>query len=316
MKLVLKEIGEVANIVADESVVTAGPGEVLVTIEAATVNPSDLKLAEGKYGYRPRQLPFAIGTEGIGRVTGPADSEWLGKRVLIVPNYEQGTWADVVAVKTANLIELPEEGDALQLATVGVNPLTAYLALKQVDLKPGDWVGQNLGNSAGGRATIQLARHAGLRTLSVVRRPEAAAGLDSDVVLVDGPDLPERIKSELGGEQLRLVLDGTGDATTTALASAAELGGTVVTYSSVTGQTPPVGYRDIIYRELRIAGLWIINWTTTAARAELESVYGELVRLTVDGVLSTEVAATYPVAEYAKALQHATRGGGKVLFTP
>jgi NADPH:quinone reductase-like Zn-dependent oxidoreductase len=316
MKLVLKEIGDLAHIVPDESVETAGPGEALVTIEAATVNPSDLKLAEGKYGFRPAQLPFAIGTEGVGRVTGPADSELLGKRVLLVPTYEHGTWAEEVAVKTANLIEIPDEGDPVQLATVGVNPLTAYLALKQVDLKPGDWVGQNLGNSAVGRAAAQLARHAGFRTLSVVRRPEAAVGLESDVVLVDGPDLAERIKAELGDSQLRLVLDGTGDATTGALAAAAELGATVVSYSSVTGQTPPIGLGDLIYRQLRIVGLWIINWTRTAPREELEQVYGELARLTVDGVLHTEVAATYPVAEYTKALQHAGQGGGKVLFRP
>lgn len=321
MKLVLKELGSVANVVLDTSAEVVGPDQVLVAIEAATVNPSDLKLAEGKYGHRP-QLPFAIGTEGVGRVTevgSAADPSLLGRRVLIVPNYEQGAWADRVAVKAANVVPIPDAGDPLQLAMVGVNPLTAYFALtRYVDLKPGDWIGQNLGNSAVGQYVTQLARHAGVRTLSVVRRPEAAEGLESDLVLVDGDDLADRIKAELGDNQLRLVVDGAGDSTVGALAQATELGGTVVVYSTVTGQPPQVGVRDTIYRDLTTAGFWIINWTRTASQAELETTYGELARLTAEGVLHARVEATYALEEYAKALQHAEQPArtGKILFRP
>ncbi|MEU4195929.1 zinc-dependent alcohol dehydrogenase family protein [Kribbella sp. NPDC026611] len=316
MKLVLKDLNTV--VLDDGPTPSPAFGEVTVAIEAATVNPSDLKLAAGTYGYRP-ELPFAVGTEGVGRVTGVGpgtDPDLAGQRVLIVPNYEQGTWADELVTKATNVIPIPDTGDPLQLATVGVNPLTAHLALtRYVDLQPGDWVGQNLGNSAVGKAVIALAKHAGFRTLSVVRRPEAAEGLESDVVVVDGNDLAERIRSELGGDQLRLVLDGTGDHTTAALAQSAELNGTVVSYSSVTGQMPPVGLGDYIYRQLRLTGLWIMNWTRTAPYAELAETYGELARLTNDGVLRTRIEATYPLAAYAEALEHAERAG-KILFRP
>ncbi len=322
MKVVLKALGELLdNAVLEPAVDPVGPDDVLVAIEAATINPVDTMLASGNYGYQV-QLPFDVGTEGIGwvaEVGSNADPALHGQRVLILPNYEQGTWADQVVVKAANVVPIPEGGDALQLAMVGTNPLTAHLALTQfVDLKPGDWIGQNLGNSAVGQYVTALAKRAGLRTLSVVRRPEAAEGLDSDVVLVDGDDLSERIRSALGTDRFELVLDGAGDSTAGALAHWAAFGGTVVSYSSVTGQTPAVDLGDHVFRQLQLRGLWIPNWLAQAPRSEIEQTYGELTRLTVEGVLRARVAATYPVAEFAKAVQHSRQQGriGKVLLRP
>ncbi|MEU4289204.1 zinc-dependent alcohol dehydrogenase family protein [Kribbella sp. NPDC026596] len=316
MQLILKALGDVLeNAVLDHDPdLTVGPDEVLVRIEAATINPVDSMLASGNYGYRI-EVPFALGSEGVGRVV-EGSAELLGRRVLILPNYEQGTWAEQVVVKAANVIPIPDEGDPLQLAMLGINPLTAHLALtKYVDLKPGDWIGQNLGNSAVGQYAAALAKHAGLKVLSVVRRPVA---LDADAVVVDGGDLAERIEAELGDNRLKLVLDGTGDATVGALAQATEFEGTVVSYSSVTGEPPAIGLGDHIYRQLRLTGLWIVNWLTTAPRAELERTYGDLARLVVDGVLRVRVEATYSLGEYAQALEHARRPGrdGKVLFRP
>ncbi|WP_432938721.1 zinc-dependent alcohol dehydrogenase family protein [Kribbella sp. CA-253562] len=323
-QLILQAIGAIeANVELVESPdLQVGAGEALVRIEAAAINPVDFMLAAGTYGYQA-QVPFALGTEGVGRVVRTDDSELLGRRVLILPNYQQGTWADEVVVKTSNLIALPDEGDPLQLAMLGVNPLTAHLLLKEfVDLRPGDWIGQNLGNSAVGQYVIGLAaKHLGLKTVSVVRREEAAAKLrelGADLVVVDGDDLAGRIKQALDGAELTLALDGTGDETIGALAQAVEYGGTVVSYSSVTGQPPVVGLGDHIYRQLTLRGLWIVNWLTHASRAEQEKTYTELAGLITSGVLGLDVAATYPLADYRKALDHAQQAGrsGKVLFRP
>src|SRR5947208_12363852 len=65
--------------------------------------------------------------------------------------------------------------DPLQLSMVGVNPVTAYLLLNRyVSLMPGDWIGQTAANSAMGQYIIKLAKLAGVKTLNVVRREEAA----------------------------------------------------------------------------------------------------------------------------------------------
>jgi NADPH:quinone reductase-like Zn-dependent oxidoreductase len=323
-QLILNAIGSIdenVELVKDPDL-TVGPDDVLVEIEAAPINPVDFMLAAGTYGYQA-QVPFALGSEGVGRVVevgAQSNQSLLGRRVLIVPTYQQGTWADQVVVAAENVVAITDEGDPLQLAMVSINLLTAHLALTRfVDLKPGQWVGQNLGNSGVGGYVIGLAKHAGLKTLSVVRREEAAEKLradGADLVLVDGNDLGERIAKALDGESLRLVLDGTGDATAGALAQSTEFGGTVASYSSVTGQPTQVGLGDSIYREVGLRGFWIVNWQNNAPREELERTYAELAELAAKGVVSSEVEATYQLADYRQALEHARRPGrtGKILF--
>ena len=94
---------------------------------------------------------------------------------MIVPNYEQGTWSDEIVVPVQNTVRLADNADPLQLAMIGINPATAYLLLyRYVSLMPGDWIGQTAANSAMGQYIIALARLAGVKTLNVVRRPDAA----------------------------------------------------------------------------------------------------------------------------------------------
>ncbi len=153
-----------------------GPDDLLVKMEAATINPVDFLLIGGMYGVRP-SFPFNLGTEGVGRVvaTGDHGRSLEGKRVVILPTSEQGTWAEETVVHQRNVVTVNDEGDPLQLAMLAINPATAYLVLKHyTHLMPGDWVGQTAANSAMGQYIIQFSKLAGLKTLNVVRRPEAA----------------------------------------------------------------------------------------------------------------------------------------------
>jgi Alcohol dehydrogenase GroES-like domain len=153
------------------------PEDVLISMEAAPLNPSDFLFVNGKYGVRPA-FPSSVGAEGVGRVAkigSKVDVALRGKRVLIIPTYEQGTWADQVVVPVRNIVPMRDEADPLQLSMIGINPATAYLLLNRyVSLMPGDWIGQTAANSAMGHYMIALAKLAGVKTLSVVRREEAA----------------------------------------------------------------------------------------------------------------------------------------------
>jgi NADPH:quinone reductase-like Zn-dependent oxidoreductase len=71
-----------------------GQEDVLISMEAAPLNPSDFLFVRGTYGVRPA-FPSAVGAEGVGRVIkvgSKVDVALQGKRVLIIPTYEQGTW--------------------------------------------------------------------------------------------------------------------------------------------------------------------------------------------------------------------------------
>jgi NADPH:quinone reductase-like Zn-dependent oxidoreductase len=323
-QIILSGIGNLADNVTLETNpdLTVGAGEVLVAIEAANINPADFLYAAGWYGVPP-VVGRALGNEGIGRVIrvgAGVDAGFVGARVLIVPNGEQGTWADQVVVAARNVVAIGEQGDPAQLAQLSVNPLTAHVLLSTFGgLKPGDWVGQTIGNSAVGRYVIQFARRAGYKTLSIVRSEQAAEQVRSvggDVVLIAGDGLSARVGEALGGKQLSLVLDGEGGATVAELAQSLKFGGTIVAYSAATGAPQAIGIGDLIYRELELKGWWIVNWLRNTPRAEVEATYAELAALVASGQISSAVDSAYPLADYQAALARAAAPGrnGKVLF--
>lgn len=300
-----------------------GAGQVLVALEAAPINPSDLLLIRGWYGHRPA-LPATLGTEGIGRVISvgrAVDPVRIGERVMIVPTLQYGTWQDQVAVDAHDALAVDPAADPLQLAMLGVNPLTADVLLRHfVDLAPGDWVGQTGGSSAVGRCVIALARQAGVRTLSVVRRPEAAAELlavGADAVVVSGSGLADQIKEALGGERLSLVLDPIAGDGASELATRLVHGGTLVSYGGMSGGQVAVAPADLIFRDLKVRGFWQKRWLDATHRDEVAASYARLATMVADGTLLSPVAATYPLERYQDALAHATRTDrvGKVLFT-
>ena len=296
-----------------------GPEDVLVSMEAAPLNPSDFLLVRGTYAVRP-SFPFAVGAEGVGRVTqtgSKVDASLRGKRVMILPTYEQGTWADRVVVPVRNIVTMSEEADPLQLSMIGINPATAYLLLNRyVDLTPGDWIGQTAGNAAMGQYVIALAKHAGVKTLNVVRRKEAAEQVrqwGGDLVVLQGDHLHEDVEKALDGKKLTLVLEAVGGTPAGELAKSLKSGGSIVVYGLQSGQFPVLS-RDFLFRGLSLHGFWLIN-SRNAPRAEIEN-HRKLGQLVADGSLSAAVERVYPLDQFKEAFEQSLKSNrsGKILF--
>ena len=77
--------------------------QVLVKMEAAPINPSDLIQISGNYGVRPT-LPAVAGNEGLGRIT---EGEGEGQLVLLPAG--QGTWVSEMVCDPRHLVPLPEK---------------------------------------------------------------------------------------------------------------------------------------------------------------------------------------------------------------
>src|SRR2546422_250654 len=240
-----------------------GPEDVLISMEAAPLNPSDFLLVRGIYGVRPT-FPSPVGAEGVGRVIGigsKVDLVLRGKRVLILPTYEQGTWADQVVVPVRNVVPMSDEAEPLQLSMIGINPVTAYLLLNRyVSLMPGDWIGQTAANSAMGQYIITLAKLAGAKTLNVVRREEAAEQVrqwGGDRVVQQGDNLHKDIEDALNGKKLSLVLDTVGGTPVGALARSLKTGSSIVLCAILSGQVPAISPKDLIYRDFSLPRIWL-----------------------------------------------------------
>src|SRR5712664_2619233 len=307
------------NTVAESAL---GQEDVLISMEAAPLNPSDFLFVRGMYGIRPA-FPSPVGAEGVGRVTqtgSKVDSALRGKLVLILPTYEQGTWADEVVVSTRNIVPVSDAADPLQLSMMGINPATAYLLLNRyVSLMPGDWIGQTAANSAMGQYVIKLAKLAGVKTLNVVRRKEAAEQVrqfGGDRVVHEGDNLQKDIETALDGKKLSLVLDTVGGAPVGELAKALKTGGSVVVYALQSGHFPAVSPKDLIYRGLSLHGFWLINWIRNAPRSEIRETYQKLGALVADGSLSAAVEHVYPLEQFKQAFKQSLKSNrsGKILF--
>jgi NADPH:quinone reductase-like Zn-dependent oxidoreductase len=299
-----------------------GQEDVLISMEAAPINPSDFLYVRGLYGVRPT-FPSPVGAEGVGRVIkmgSKVDLALQGKRVLIIPTYEQGTWADQVVAPVRNIVPMRDEADPLQLSMIGINPVTAYLLLNRyVSMMPGDWIGQTAANAAMGQYIIALAKLAGVKTLNVVRRKEAAEQVrqwGGDRVVLQGDNLHKDIEEALDGKKLSLVVDTVGGTPVGELAKSLKTGGSIVVYAMQSGQFPAISPKDLIYRGLSLHGFWLINWIRNAPRIEIQEIYQKLGDLVADGSLSAEVERVYPLEQFKEAFEQSLKPnrGGKILF--
>jgi NADPH:quinone reductase-like Zn-dependent oxidoreductase len=299
-----------------------GPGQLAVSIEAAPINPSDLNLIRGVYGVRP-ELPAALGAEGVGRVIAVGDGvdrSRVGTRVLVVPTLEQATWREQTLVDDRNAVPVDPDADPLQLAMLGINPITAYCLLHgYVTLAPGAWVAQTGASSATARYVLALAKHAGLRTLNVVRRAESVEPLldaGADVVVVEGADLTARAADAIGDAMLELIIDAVAGEPVAHLAPLLKVGGQIISYTARARQPFTIPVVDLIFRELSVHGYWLNLWLQRTPQETIAQTYRELAALVADGTLSAPVEATYALADYREAIAHATRSdrSGKVLF--
>ena len=325
-KLQITALGEPADVLelVEFQAPAPGPGQVLVEVEAATINASDFLYISGQYFITP-QVPSDVGAEGVGRVlaVGPGENEaLLGTRVLLLPTYRHGTWATHLIADTTDIVVVPDDIDIVQLAMVGINPMTALLLLRNYGdpSMPDRWIGQTAGNSAVGEYLIKLAQRFGWKTVSVVRR-EAAAELvrswGGDRVVIDDENLESNLAQSLSNAELDIVVDSVGGRAARQLAHHLRFGGTLVSYAALSGQSASVSVLELIGSHVNWTGFWEINWLRRTDIEVVHSAYRELVALVADGTLSARVARTVQLDDWKDAVSLAQGDGGregKVVF--
>jgi len=292
-----------------------GAGEVVFDVLAFPINPADVSFCRGTYRLKP-PLPATPGAECIGRVTAVGAGVSHVKPGDLVINLQRENWAQRRRVKGEDVIPVPSRMDLRQAAMLRINPPTALLLLTDVvTLKPGDWVIQNVANSAVGRLLIPLARARGVKTMNVVRRESLfneLKALGADACVVDGPDLAEAVKAQTGGAAIRLGLDAVSGRATARLSACLGEGGVVCNYGSMSGEDP------LISGGQSLVGFILGRGLATRSLEQVRAIYADLGRQIMDGTLYAPVEKVYPIEEIKTALTHAQRGerSGKILVAP
>jgi mitochondrial enoyl-[acyl-carrier protein] reductase / trans-2-enoyl-CoA reductase len=309
----------VAHCIEAPDVGAPGAGEIVFDVLAFPINPADISFCRGSRLRSP--LPATPGAECVGRVTAVGAAVADIRPGDLVIHMQRENWVQRRRIQAAEAIPLPAGLDPAQAAMLRINPATALLLLEDhADLKPGDWVIQNVANSAVGRHLIVLAKAKGVHTVNVVRRGDVAAqlqALGADVVLEDGSDLAQRAHAATSGAPIRLGIDAVSGEACKRIADCVADGGTVVSYGSMSGHDLVIS-RAAVGRGVTLKGFGLSDGLARRTTAQVRAIYADLTGKVRAGVLKAPIEATYPIDDIKAALAHAQRGGrhGKVLVLP
>jgi len=321
---VLEKYGQPEDVVRCIEVADVGApgvGEVVFDVLAFPINPADISMCRGNYRLRPA-LPATPGAECLGRVTAVGAGVSHVKPGDLVVNLQRENWTQQRRVKADDVVGVPPGTDVLQGAMLRINPATALLLLSDlVDLKPGDWIIQNVANSAVGRLVIRLARARGIKTVNVVRREPLFAELKqlgADACAVDGPDLADTVKEQTGGGPIRLGLDAVSGRATARLSTCVGEGGMICNYGSMSGEDPVMPRASLTTGGQTLVGFVLGRFLTRRSLEQVRAIYADLGAQVAKGTLSAPVEKVYPIEEIKAALAHAQRGerSGKILVAP
>jgi NADPH2:quinone reductase len=293
-----------------------GPGQVLVRVHAAGVNPVETYIRAGTYAKLP-PLPYTPGADAAGRV------ESLGKGVahlvvgqrVYVAGSLTGTYAELCLCEAAQVQPLPEAISFAQGAALGVPYATAYRALFQrAQAQRGEFVLIHGGTGGVGLAAVQLARAAGLRVLATGGSEAGRAQL-----LAEGaetafdhhrPGYEAEILAATGGCGVDVILEMLANVNLgrdlTLLAPRGRV--------AVIGSRGPVEInpRDTMAREADIRGVMLF----AATPAELQAAHAAIGQGLAQGELNPVVGAQFPLDEAPRAHEAVMASGarGKVVL--
>jgi len=299
-----------------------GPGQVVVTVEAAGVNFVDGLFIAGQYQIKP-PLPFIPGGEVAGHISALGDGVegWsVGQRVMATTGL--GGYASQVVLSTLALNALPDALDAPRAATFTQSYCTMFFALRdRAAVQSGQSV-LVLGAGGGiGLAAIAVARALGCRVIgaasSEAKRAAALAAGAEAVIDSTSESIKDVARAWAGGTGVDVVVDPIGG--TAAEPSLRALGdrGRYLVIGFASGTIPTVPLNQVLLRNRTVLGIDWGMWSMQHA-AEQQALLRDLLDLVTDGRLDPVHPSTYPLDQVATALDDllARRAVGKIALIP
>jgi NADPH2:quinone reductase len=197
-----------------------GPGEVLISVSAASLNFGDIARCRGTVAAVMGQVPFTLGMDvcGVVQEAGDGAEEWLGRRVVAMTSQSFGGIAEAALAASTSVFEAPPELDDVEAAAFTLPFHTSYLALhKRAGLHAGETLLVVGGASAVGTAMVQLgvAADANVITLSGgANKAQLCRSLGATAIDHATDDIFDRVMDLTGGCGADVVADLVGGAQT------------------------------------------------------------------------------------------------------
>ncbi|HQG03339.1 MAG TPA: NADPH:quinone reductase [Thermoleophilia bacterium] len=299
-----------------------GPRQVLVRVEAATVNPVDVAVREGRFPT-PKQPPKILGSDGAGvveRVGAEVTSVRPGDEVIFsgLGIGSEGSYAEYALIAEAQAVPKPPSLSFVDAAALGMVFPTAYYGLvRRGDLQAGETVLVQGGAGGVGSASIQIAKARGARVLTTVGGAEAAdlvRSLGADEVIdYKTEDVVARVKELTDGRGVDLVHELVISANLATDLKLIVKGGRIV----CTGEGPSSQVSLPIGEALGVDATLLFMSLNNAGRAGVAAIMREVAAMAADGTVRAVVGATLPLREARRA--HEMLEGehvGKIVLLP
>jgi NADPH2:quinone reductase len=313
--------------VVSKPVPQPGRGQVLIRIEAAPCNPSDLLYLQGLYGVK-KTLPSVPGWEGAGTVVrsggGVLGRMLLGRRVACAGQADaDGTWAEYFVTEAGLCVPLQEQVSFEQGAMLVINPLTALALLERCTKGNHRAAVHTAGASQLGRMLVRLAASRRLPMIHIVRRDEqveALKALGAEVVLnCEREGFDEALRHECERLTATIALEAVAGAMTSRLLKAMPRGSTAIVYGVLSNEPcRDIDPYDLIFRGQRVEGFWLTPWLLGKGMIGRIRITGQAQKLIAGGVLDSTIRARLGFDQVRPALRdyHHRMSEGKVLICP
>ena len=214
----IHQFGPTEEVLQYEEVPTPepGPGELLIKVEAASLNRADIGLRKGTYRISADALPIIPGREFAGTVArvGANVSEFnVGQRVVAYPSL--GGYAEYAVAKASEVRPVPDGVSSTQAAALPTVFLTAWFGLlEDGKLKAGEWLLVQAGSSGVGNAAIQIGKHLGAKVITTSSSEEKCRRLrqlGADVTIdVSQNDFVPEVMRVTGNRGVDVILEMIG----------------------------------------------------------------------------------------------------------
>jgi NADPH2:quinone reductase len=323
MKAVLcKAFGPPESLVIEEiASPVPGPGEVVISVKAASVNFPDVLIIQNKYQFKP-PLPFSPGSEVAGTVKEVGEGVTAfsaGDPVLAVTTY--GAFAEEVKTEARRLLSIPAGMDFATAAAFGLTYATSEHALyDRGALKAGETL-LVLGAAGGvGLAAIEIGKALGARVIACASTDDKLAvcrthGADHTINYAT-EDLRERIKALTGGTGADVVYDPVGGPYTEPALRSIAWRGRLLVVGFAAGEIPKIPLNLTLLKGCSIVGVFWGDFTRREPQPFAEAMQ-RLGRWYAEGKLKPHVSERFPLESAADALTLMANRQviGKVILT-
>jgi NADPH2:quinone reductase len=319
--VICRAYGSPESLVVEEvPPLVAGPGEVVVSVKAASVNFPDVLIIQNRYQFKP-PLPFSPGSEVAGIVKSVGEGVTRAKpgdRVMAFTTY--GGFAEEVKTDATRLLPLPAGMDFTIASAFVLTYGTSDHALRDRGaLERGETV-LVLGAAGGvGIAAIEIAKAVGARVIACASRDDKLAvcrehGAD-DTINYESENLRERVKALTNGKGVDVVYDPVGGPYTEAALRSCAWRGRLLVVGFAAGDIPRIPLNLTLLKGCSIVGVFWGEFTRREPAAFSASI-AQLERWYAEGKLRPHVSATFPLerAADALALMAAREVKGKIVL--